>query len=213
MDWLLRLSLPLSFGNDRTRSKDLDELVSTLWTTKVWMVVCTTIRRSLLRHENPYQCKLRLHAPLLHLQTQQVGLGTAWSLCVLSSRLVEGITALIEGIDLGLAFLLLVRVLRETCCKNQWHFCTWMLYGGNHLVWHTGNCQSCTKRMFCLWPTARGWQGGSNAMSSLSPPCYLLLSTQTGVSGYTHTMTQYTILSQKTGNKTESMFRNRRRRG
>lgn len=83
------------------------------------MVVCTTIRRSLLRHENPYQCKLRLHAPLLHLQTQQVGLGTAWSLCVLSSRLVEGITALIEGIDLGLAFLLLVRVLRETCCKNQ----------------------------------------------------------------------------------------------
>lgn len=78
-----------------------------------------------------------------------------------------------------------------------------MLYGGNHLVWHTGNCQSCTKRMFFLGPTARGWQGGSNAMSSLSPPCYLLLSTQTGVSGYTHTMTQYTILSQRTGNKTE----------
>lgn len=41
---------------------------------------------------------------LLHLQSEQTGFGTAGSLAVVSTLLVESITALVQGINLCLAF-------------------------------------------------------------------------------------------------------------
>lgn len=53
-----------------------------------------------------------LLGPLAHLQPQQTGFGAADRLSVVSLLLIEKIAASIESVNLTLAFLLLVRVLR-----------------------------------------------------------------------------------------------------
>jgi hypothetical protein len=49
---------------------------------------------------------------LLHLDPQQVGLGTAGCFGVIAALLVEGIAALVQRVDLCLAFFLFVGVFR-----------------------------------------------------------------------------------------------------
>lgn len=56
---------------------------------------------------------LRCLRPLLHLQSQQARFGAADDRSMVSSLLVESITALVEGVNLGLAILLLVTVLGQ----------------------------------------------------------------------------------------------------
>ena len=51
---------------------------------------------------------------LLHLQSEQTGLGTAKSRGSITLPLVKGIAAIVQSINLGTAFFLLIRVLRET---------------------------------------------------------------------------------------------------
>jgi len=59
---------------------------------------------------------LRCLGPLLHLQSQQACLGTAHGSSLVSLLLIESIAALVEGVNLCLAFLLLVPILSQAVC-------------------------------------------------------------------------------------------------
>jgi hypothetical protein len=56
---------------------------------------------------------LRCLCPLLHLQSEQARLGAAHDGCVVSSLLVESVTALVKGVNLRLAFCLVVPILGQ----------------------------------------------------------------------------------------------------
>ena len=56
--------------------------------------------------------------PLLHLQPQQLGLGTTDGGSLVPSLLVKGIAALVERIDLPLALVLVVVVLGQAICHS-----------------------------------------------------------------------------------------------
>ena len=88
------------------------------------------LRSSFSRHSE------RLHhlprsltfATLSHLQSQQIGLWTACGFRIITLPLIEKITALVQGINLTLTFLLFVRVLLNTIC-NLWSI------AGNYEEW------------------------------------------------------------------------------
>ncbi len=55
---------------------------------------------------------------LSHLKPQQLGLGAAHDRRLVPILLVEGITTLVESVDLRLAFLLFVRIFGQAVCTG-----------------------------------------------------------------------------------------------
>jgi hypothetical protein len=63
----------------------------------------------------PFGCSLlALLRPLLQLEPQQAGLGTADGLCLISVFRIEGITATIQGVNLSSALFFFVGVFGQT---------------------------------------------------------------------------------------------------
>ena len=89
--------------------------------------------------------------PLLHLQPQQLGLGTTDGGSLVPSLLVKGIAALVERINLPLALVLIVVVLGQAICRplavSLWSNCVRPAFTLNGTLRPSVNCSSLVKTL------------------------------------------------------------------